>query len=806
MEDIASKIPLVNSTAYYVDQPVNEQRITGTFLCVLSGTLVLHVKEKNYAMEKEDILYLSPETTYFLTPSQPCILLYVEFHPYFLLKSLGVGYSSIAYWSREHSVEDNRHITHHLAAITSACLSSSGSGSCQLLARSYDFLSYFAAGLSQLPALEPSLKSQMKLSQYHQYMETHFFAPISLKDVADYLGYTPQYLSNFLKKNQSLTFQEDLIRLRMTAAILLVRFSSESDSRIAALTGFPNSTAFLKAFLSHYGLSPRDYRESHPNDQTPRSDDRLVPITSRSQILDLLYNYLHYTPQPTSFQEHVRYQEERVSLSRFSPLNKSWQQVINLGPIRAFDNPDFRSTIKTMQEQLHFAYGRCLELFDFAQEQKRPGQATYDFSKLFEVIDFMRSVKLLPFFELGNKSFEIYNADPHANLDYRTFQHASSYDKFFFRIFPAFIRRAISRYGLEYFSSWKFELWRDCTPAMTSVESAIRYVERFQETARILKFLAPHAALGGPGHNIYMNPSYFCQLLQAFRQGEYQPDFLSAYCFPYASANPESTHSTEIVLATEADHIKQGITQLKKAMSDAGMEKIPLYITEYSAYLSHSSYINDSNYPALFILQQYAENFKRADVMAYWLASDIPLRYPNHSYPFFGGNGIFSRNCIPKPSFFAFDFLNRLGNHYVSSGDHYLVTRANGNSFQVLCFYPAKINKAFAQESHNQEPLYSPYSAFDQSLPLDLSVHISSIVPGTYLIREMTIGPDSRNVLKTWRQLSYWKELSPQEIHYLRCQSIPSLKLKAEYLGESYCLQTRLDSNEAKLFTFDLRI
>lgn len=806
MEEIASKIPFVNSTTYYLDQPVNDHRIPGVFLCLLSGTLTLRAQGKDYRMEKADVFYLSPETSYSLIPSQPCTLLYLEFHPYFLLKSLGIGYRALSYWSQEHSAEDNRHITHHLAAITAAGLSGSDSGNCQILACSYDFLSHFAAGLSQPAPSKSATKTEMKLSQYRQYMESHFFASISLKDAADHLGYTPQYLSNVLKKNQNPTFQEYLVHLRMTAAILLVRFSSEPDNRVAALTGFPNTAAFLKAFISHYGLSPRDYRTAHSSDRTSDSSAGLVPITNHSQILDFLYNYLHYTPQTTPFQEQVRFQEERVNLSRFSPLSKNWNRVINLGPVKTFENPAFRSTLKTMQERLHFTYGRCLGLFYFVAAQTRQGQTVYDFSKLFEIIDFMRSIELLPFFELGNKPFEIYNANAYADVGHKTFLDPLSYDTFFFHIFPAFIRAAISRYGFAYFNSWKFELWRNGAPDMNSLEPASHYLERFQKTARILKSFTPHVALGGPGHNTSMKPSHFSEILQAFRQAEHKPDFLSAYCFPYTSANPESTQVTDFVLATGKDHMKQEISKLKKAMTDAGMEEIPLYITEYSAFLSHSNYINDSSYPALFILQQYSENFKQADVLAYWLASDLPLRYQNHSYPFFGGNGLFSRDQIPKAGFFAFDFLNRLGSNYVSGGDHYLVARTNGNSFQVLCFYPSKINKSFAEESRNQEPFYSPYSAFEQSLPLELSVHISNIAPGTYLIREMAIGQDSGNILKAWRQLNYWKELGPQEIQYLSSQSVPSLKMKTENLDENYCLQTRLDSNEAKLFTFDFRI
>jgi beta-xylosidase/AraC-like DNA-binding protein len=806
MAEITSKLPMIHYSLYHLFKESSDCRAPGAFLCLLTGSVNLEMDHQQYHLDKEDIIYIPSETSYTLFPQTPCLLLYVDFHPFFLLNSLGTAYQNISFYSKKHTKEDVLNMANHLAEITATCLSYHESDDCKILAKAYDFLHYISANHMRQPASELNDKSEQKKKAYLNYMATHYCSPISLTDAANFLGYTPQYLSNFIKKNLNVTFQESLNQLRIQMAIILVRFSEESVSRISSLCGFPNTNAFIKVFEQYYQSSPDDYRQTYQNEHLYQLSDAFIPVTTPSLILDYLYNYLHYTSHMATLQEKSILQEEKINLSKSVPLANSWNKVINLGPITAFEKPLFRYTLRLMQEQLHFSYGRCIGLFLMISEQEVNGQFVYDFSKLFEVIDFMRSICIRPFFELSNKPFDIYNADEITATDYVTFLDSDNYDAFFFRVFPCFIREAVSRYGFDYFSSWKFELWRKYNPGMTSLESPQHYCERFQKTAEILKRMIPDACLGGPGFNTFLKSSRFSQLLVSFSEAEYKPDFFSAYCFPYLSKNPEADFLAGYSTVAALDNMKEKINSLKKCISDAHMEDIPLYITEYSAYLSQSNYINDSNYPALFILQQYIDNYGSIDVMAYWLASDIPLLYGNYSSPFFGGNGVFSKDIIPKASYYAFDFLNKLGCNYVSSGKHYIVTSKSNSSFQVLCFHAINLNQSFAVAPNNQEVLHYPYSAFEYALSLDLNIKLSHIQSGSYLIREFALNLKYGNVLRAWGQLNYWKELNSEEINYLKYKSSPSIKLKMEYIDGNYILQTHLGANEAKLYTFELHL
>lgn len=802
MEKIASQIPIISFSMCHLFQSVSNRCPSGCFLCLLSGAAELTIGNTTHRLEKDAVIYLAPEATHSLTPEESALLLYVQFHPCFLSAHLSADFEHITYISCDHGKKDETRVATHLANITAACLQGD---ECLILSKVYDFFHYFAANHLPSNAPDPENKAAQKLFSYQKYMEASFRSSISLTDAAAFLGYTPQYLSSFLKKNLNLTFQEHLTQLRLRFAELLVRFSLESDSRISALCGFPNTAAFTKAFETAFGQSTKVYRSSHPTDSSCAPEDAFVPVTRHSLILDYLYNYLHHTVKSGPTQEQIPLQQETVLLQHASPMKKSWNQAINLGPITAFDKPSFRYTLKTMQQQLHFSYGRCVGLIQAVGIQTLNGRIIYDFSRLFDVIDFMQSIDMLPFFELGNKPFDLYAADETTAPDYATFLDLDAYDAVFFQAFPIFIREAINRYGFDRFCTWKFEFWRSYNPGMTSVEPPSAYCSRFQRTAEILKSLAPNASLGGPGFNAFLQDSRFTEILDAFRNAKYQPDFFSVYCFPSVAKDPNADLAGYF-FATELDYIKKRITALKKCIKNYHLEHIPLYITEYSAHLSNRSYLNDSNYPAAFILQQFVDNYDLVDVMAYWLASDLPLSGSGYSYPFFGGSGLYSRNIVPKTSYYAFEFLSRLGCNYVTSGDHYLITQSDNNSFQVLCFYPVNLKRNFRPDEVNREILHFPYSTFEHTTPLDLNLNLVGFQPGTYLIREMSVGLKYGNVLEAWGTLNHWKDLTAEDIKYIQAKSVPYVYLRAEQIADEYLLQTRLDPNEAKLYLFEYHV
>jgi len=73
--------------------------------------------------------------------------------------------------------------------------------------------------------------------------------------------------SKIIKKQTGFTFQEHLQRKRFQQAVAFLVDTKMSVTEIINAVGYENSSYFYKTFREKYGMSPREYRLNHKNDE-----------------------------------------------------------------------------------------------------------------------------------------------------------------------------------------------------------------------------------------------------------------------------------------------------------------------------------------------------------------------------------------------------------------------------------------------------------------------------------------------------------------------------------------------------------
>lgn len=805
MNNYTSDTPFVCAHMYHIQENSSNRHNDCRFLTILRGKVILTLHERKYLLEKDNIFYIPCDCSYELEALTSSILLYICFHPLFLLDSIGFDYKYISYNSADEHADTAHAFHQQIAALATIALQNSKQNVFLIHSRAYALLDTISRSCLDKPndAAPIGEKQHAKLQQLYAYVSENYKHSLLLPDAATALGYTPQYLAHFIKKNLQITFTDYVNQIRLEAALLFLKYTPESVTRIAGLCGFSNLGTFEKTFLEYYQQKPEDYAASVSKTDV---SDNLIEITDLSLSLKYIYNYMSYSENISSFSNSTKLVKVSINAGQISELDSSWNVLINVGKASDFERPAFRQQLVHMQSDLSFQYGRFLECLSLSIIRHSEDGVTYDFSKIFEVTDFLISIHLTPFIDIDSKPFDIYQIDPNAWADYRTFTDADRYNAFLIEILPPFLNACVARYGFDELCTWKFELWRRYNPDQSSLEPVNTFISRFQQVAAIFKEVDPNLCLGGPGFNSYQDIQLLVQLLTGFQGKTYSPDFISAYYFPfvYTDSLPVQ-HDVHYRVSSSSNEMVAKIREISLLLKAIHFDPIPFYITEYTSYLLSNNYINDSTYPATYILSQSIKNYGNVNGLGYWTASDLSFNHRNSSSPFFGGNGLFSKDGICKPSYYAFSLLNALGRYLVAKGENYIVTASEEGRIQALVYYHSNIvDQHTLSDPQSKNLLYYPSSAFEAQTPLEFQLTLKQLRSGRYNIKESSLDLNHGNVISIWRQFDFMDNIRPADIAYMRQLSRPSIRNRLEDVEGSFVLHTTLDPNEAKLFELEL--
>lgn len=94
------------------------------------------------------------------------------------------------------------------------------------------------------------------------YVNRNYTHKITLKDIADYMGFTREYLSRLFIKETGINLFQYILEIRMQkAAELLSANSNILIKEVALAVGFDNQYSFSSKFKKHFGVSPNNYKE-----------------------------------------------------------------------------------------------------------------------------------------------------------------------------------------------------------------------------------------------------------------------------------------------------------------------------------------------------------------------------------------------------------------------------------------------------------------------------------------------------------------------------------------------------------------
>ncbi len=102
-----------------------------------------------------------------------------------------------------------------------------------------------------------------RIEQLMCYIYIHRSEQLTLSALADRLYLSPNYLSQTFKRYSGETIIQYLEDLRMIDAKRALEHTSFTIHQIASEIGYSNAAYFSTIFKKHYGVSPREWRNSY---------------------------------------------------------------------------------------------------------------------------------------------------------------------------------------------------------------------------------------------------------------------------------------------------------------------------------------------------------------------------------------------------------------------------------------------------------------------------------------------------------------------------------------------------------------
>lgn len=126
-------------------------------------------------------------------------------------------------------------------------------------------LEYIIRNESYTKTVKPQNSSVKLTERFMKYVADNCFNDISVKDLSNEFGYSPNYITTLFKKNSGIGFKNYVTLQRIKNAEYMLATTDKSIYEIAFLCGFNDSNYFSTLFKKIQGISPREYRSYQQN-------------------------------------------------------------------------------------------------------------------------------------------------------------------------------------------------------------------------------------------------------------------------------------------------------------------------------------------------------------------------------------------------------------------------------------------------------------------------------------------------------------------------------------------------------------
>jgi xylan 1,4-beta-xylosidase len=447
------------------------------------------------------------------------------------------------------------------------------------------------------------------------------------------------------------------------------------------------------------------------------------------------------------------------------PLDTMFKFCVGAGRANEGLRADWQRQLTYAHRECGFEYIRMHGLFcdDMGVYREDKGSPQYNWQYIDELYDFLHSIGMKPFVELGfmpgglaSGSKTIFwwrgNVTPPKDMNkWANFIHA-------------FVLHAQDRYGDAEVRTWYFEVWNEPNLGGFWAGTQQQYFDLYAATARAIKSVSADYKVGGPGTaGCGWVPEFirFCDTNHA------PVDFISTHTYGVQSGYLDEHGDAGTVLSPDPNSIFGDVKRVRRQIAESAMPKLDLHFTEWSASYTPADPVHDSYHSAAYILDKL-KNAATPRSPCRTGHSPTSSRNPARAGRLFtAAFGLINYEDINKPAFYAYQFLNRLGTTELKNNDpSSWICADNSGGVQALIW--DFTNTHPGPRIHNQE-------FYKRDLPAQpknkVTLDLSHLPKGKYTVETYKVGYRVNDAYATYRDLGAPAQLTKAQVAKIKSEN-----------------------------------
>jgi xylan 1,4-beta-xylosidase len=448
-------------------------------------------------------------------------------------------------------------------------------------------------------------------------------------------------------------------------------------------------------------------------------------------------------------------------------LNTMFSECIGAGRANEGLRADWQQQLAWVKKECGFRYIRMHGLLTDdmgVYKEDNNGNPQYNYMYVDVLFDFLQSIGIKPFVELGFMPSALASGSTTIFWWRGNVTPPKDYEKWE-GLVRNLTQHFTERYGVDEVKTWYFEVWNEpnLSPGFwTGTQED--YFRLYEYSAKAVKSVNPEYHIGGPAT---AGAAWEPELIDFCVNNDVPIDFISTHTYGVNQGYLDEYGNTGTILAPQEFAVSGDVLRSREEISLSAMPDLELHYTEWSSSYTPSDPIHDSYHEAAYILQKIKQVGTAANSMSYWVFTDIFEESSPRFEPFHGGFGLLTIQGINKPAFYAYQFLNRLGNIELANNDSASwVCKDSHGDIQVLAWdytYTRPLDSINNQDYYNRDLPSRPKGK--------VKVTISKVPEGIYALEVYKVGYRCNDAYSSYLSLGKPAQLDKLQVEQIKRQN-----------------------------------